>query len=101
MTPADMESGELRGVRLQSGVRVCVGRSGSEYFAVCEECPHSGFPLSNGTLLDGGVLECGWHGARFAIADGAVLAGPAREPVKRFRVVVEDGFVFVGDSSGS
>lgn len=92
---ADFDDGELRAVTLVSGTRVCVGRSGGEYFAVCEKCPHSGFPLSQGVVRPGGVLECGWHGATFSILDGAVLSGPATEAVRRFEVAVHDGAVWV------
>jgi len=98
---ADFEDGELRSARLSSGERVCIGRSGGTYFAVCDECPHAGFPMSQGTVQPGGVLECGWHGATFRIADGAVIDGPATDAVRTFPVVVRDGAVFVGVSSGN
>ena len=36
-----------------------------------------------------GVVSCPCHGSRFAVADGAVVRGPARQPLRRVPVVVE------------
>lgn len=41
--------------------------------AVMSTCMHLGGPLE----LKDGEFVCGWHGARFACADGACLRGPA------------------------
>ncbi len=95
VTDATLAAGELRAARLADGTPICVGNSDGLLFAVRDECPHSAFPLSNGTLLAGGVLECGWHGAHFDCRTGAVLEGPAEDPLVRFEVRAEDGGVFV------
>ena len=92
---ATLTVGELRAARLANGTPLCIGNSDGQYFAVRDECPHSAFPLSNGTLLAGGVLECGWHGAHFDCRTGAVLEGPADDPLVRFDVRAENGGVFV------
>jgi 3-phenylpropionate/trans-cinnamate dioxygenase ferredoxin subunit len=87
--------GELRAVHLADGTPVCVGNADGQLFAVRDECPHSAFPLSNGTLLPGARLECGWHGAQFDCRTGAVLEGPADEPLVRYEVRSDAGGVFV------
>jgi 3-phenylpropionate/trans-cinnamate dioxygenase ferredoxin subunit len=87
--------GELRAAHLADGTPVCVGNADGHLFAVRDECPHSAFPLSNGTLLPGARLECGWHGAQFDCRTGAVLEGPADEPLVRYDVRSDAGGIFV------
>jgi nitrite reductase/ring-hydroxylating ferredoxin subunit len=42
------------------------------------------------------VIECPWHGARFACATGTVLQGPCTDDIPTFPVRVIDGVVFIG-----
>jgi nitrite reductase/ring-hydroxylating ferredoxin subunit len=58
------------------------------FCATQAECTHQGGPLSEGKL-DGTTVTCPWHGAQFNVCTGAVLRGPAAEPVKTYRVIVE------------
>ena len=41
-------------------------------FAVDNRCPHMGFPLDRGTV-QGGILTCHWHHARFDLASGGTF----------------------------
>ena len=34
-------------------------------------------------------MTCPWHGAQFNVCTGAVLRGPAQDPLKTYRVVVD------------
>ena len=43
-------------------------------------CTHKGGPLNEGTL-DGSTVTCPWHGSRFDVCCGAVVRGPAVEPL--------------------
>ncbi|MGH7655318.1 MAG: Rieske (2Fe-2S) protein [Gemmatimonadaceae bacterium] len=95
VTDDTIAAGELRATRLSDGTPICVGNADGQLFAVRDECPHSAFPLSNGTLLAGARLECGWHGAQFDCRTGAVLGGPAEDPLVRHEVRAMDGGVFV------
>lgn len=91
----DVPPGTLRAVTLSSGARVCLANVDGEVVAVRDLCPHQAFPLSEGTLLPGGVLECAWHGARFDCRSGAVLEPPAEEPLTHHAVTVRDGMIYV------
>ena len=55
------------------------------------KCTHRGGPLSEGKL-DGSTVTCPWHRTQFNVSTGAVLRGPATEPIKTYRVIVEGGF---------
>jgi nitrite reductase/ring-hydroxylating ferredoxin subunit len=48
-------------------------------------CTHRGGPLNEGAL-DGSTVTCPWHGAQFNVCTGAVLRGPAQQPIKTYRV---------------
>lgn len=90
----DVVAGQLVRATLPGGQALCVGRHGGTWFAVKDHCPHAEYPLSEGTLYANGELECCWHGARFDCLSGAVLRGPAEEPLVRYEVVERDGALY-------
>ena len=51
-------------------------------------CTHKQGPLSEGSL-DSTTVTCPLHGARFNVWTGAVLHGPARDPLNTYRVTVD------------
>ena len=51
-------------------------------------CPHRQGPLNEGTF-DGSVVTCPWHGSQFDVRTGAVLRGPATDPLMTYRVTVD------------
>lgn len=83
-------------VTTSSGVRICLARAEGRVHAVSDTCPHADFPLSEGSVLPGGILECVWHGAQFRLATGEVLRGPATDPAERYEVREEEGRILVG-----
>ena len=58
------------------------------FCATQARCTHRQGPLSEGTL-DGSTVTCALHGAQFNVWTGAVLRGPAKDPLKTYRVTVE------------
>ncbi len=49
------------------------------YYAMDDVCTHDGGPVAEG-VLDGDVIECPRHGARFNVKSGAALCLPATSP---------------------
>ncbi len=95
---ADAETiapGELRAVSIADGTKLCVGNANGLWFVAPDACPHAAFPLSSGTLLDDGTLQCGWHGARFDCRSGAIVEGPAADPLVCWTVRVATDGVWV------
>jgi 3-phenylpropionate/trans-cinnamate dioxygenase ferredoxin subunit len=92
----DVAEGELVSVRSPTGEPVCLVRHKGEILAVSDCCTHSEFPISDGSLRADGSLECTWHGALFDCRTGAVLKGPAEDPLPVYAVKVEGGKVLVG-----
>jgi glycine/D-amino acid oxidase-like deaminating enzyme/nitrite reductase/ring-hydroxylating ferredoxin subunit/DMSO/TMAO reductase YedYZ heme-binding membrane subunit len=62
------------------------------FFATSNTCSHQGGPLCEGQLADG-VIQCPWHGSRFDVKTGKVVAGPASRPVRVYQTRVRNGQV--------
>jgi len=58
------------------------------FCATQARCTHRQGPLTEGSL-DGSTVTCPLHGAQFNVWTGAVLRGPARDPLKTYAVTVE------------
>ena len=94
----DVPNGTLLAVTLPGGEAVCVANVGGEVRAFTDRCPHAAFPMSAGELLADGTVLCAWHGARFDARTGAVVEGPACDPLAVFAVRVAGGEIFVEGS---
>ncbi len=70
-----------------AGQSIAIFNLGGTYYAIENTCPHRGGPLAEGVLAGEEVI-CPWHGSRFNVKTGAVLAPPARQGVKSFPVRV-------------
>ena len=86
-TPAEIGSGEMKGVDLQ-GSSVGVANVDGKYFAFSNACPNLGCVLTDGTL-EGMVLTCRTHGSQFDLASGHVISGPATGRIRTYRVQVD------------
>lgn len=67
---------------------VAVFHVGGRYYAMDDVCTHDGGPVAEGEL-EGDVIECPRHGARFNVRTGAALTLPAVSPVPTHRVRIE------------
>jgi nitrite reductase/ring-hydroxylating ferredoxin subunit/uncharacterized membrane protein len=77
------------------GVPVVVARcAGGEICAIAATCTHLGGPLDEGER-DGDTITCPWHGSRFDLRTGEVLAAPAVFPEPRYEARTHDGRVEV------
>ena len=86
---ADLPPGQI-GLVVVDGDDVAVYNIAGKFYATDNYCTHADGPLNEG-YLDGYSVVCPWHDSCFDVRDGSVLRGPAREPVKAYRVVVEGG----------
>ena len=91
--PAPLEENEFRISEVPPGSVLLLGDVAvfnveGGFCATQARCPHRQGPLSEGTL-DGSTVRCPLHGAQFNVWTGAVLRGPATEPLETYRVIVE------------
>ena len=72
--------------------RIGIARVDNSLFAFDDlcTCPGRPCPLSGG-LLTGTTVMCQCHGSRFDITTGAVVDGPATEPLRTYVVREVDG----------
>lgn len=84
---ADLKPGHIRRVEV-AGQGVAVYNVDGRFYATQEACTHRGGPLSEGQL-DETTVVCPWHASCFDITTGAVLVGPATEPLRTYRVVID------------
>jgi nitrite reductase/ring-hydroxylating ferredoxin subunit len=85
--PGDLEPGDVIKVDV-GGQEVAVYDVDGNFYATQAHCTHQGGPLNEGEM-DGRIVTCPWHGSRFDVSTGAVVRGPARDPLKTYRVVIE------------
>ena len=88
-----LKDGQFRVSEVPPGSAVLVGdvavfNVAGSFCATQAKCTHRGGPLNEGHL-DGSTVTCPWHGTQFNVCTGAVLRGPATEPVKSYRVIVD------------
>ena len=91
--PTVRKSGEFRMNEVPPGSALLVGavavfNVGGSVCATQAKCTHRGGPLDEGPL-DGSTVTCPWHKSQFNVCTGAVLRGPAQEPLKTYRVILD------------
>jgi 3-phenylpropionate/trans-cinnamate dioxygenase ferredoxin subunit len=76
---------------LQAVGEIAVARLADGSFAAFDdECTHEECPLSEGELESDRVV-CYCHSSEFDVRTGAVLRGPATEPIQVYETRVADG----------
>ena len=90
---SDLAEGEVIGVEV-AGHSIALYAADGNLFATDNICTHAYACLSDG-WLDGEVIECPLHAARFDIRSGKVLDPPATEDLKTYPVRIVDGEIQV------
>jgi naphthalene 1,2-dioxygenase ferredoxin component len=90
---ADLAEGEVIGAEV-AGRSIALYDTDGNLFATDNICTHAYACLSDG-WLDGEVIECPLHAARFDIRTGKVLDPPATEDLKTYPVRIVDGEIQV------
>ena len=76
----DVAAGQMRAFDV-AGTKVDVANAGGHLYALENTCTHRGCSLASGKL-DGTTVTCPCHGSQFDVTSGAVLRGPATQPVR-------------------
>ena len=69
---------------------VAVFNVGGSLYATQAACTHAEGPLNEG-VLEGTCITCPWHDSQFDVITGQVLRGPAKQPLKTYRVTISNG----------
>jgi 3-phenylpropionate/trans-cinnamate dioxygenase ferredoxin subunit len=81
-------AGDLKAFEID-GVKVAVANVDGTLHAFGNVCTHRQCPLAKGDL-EGTTVTCPCHGSQFDVTTGAVLSGPAEDPVPSYLVRIED-----------
>lgn len=76
------------------GQGIALFRTKEGIFATENTCTHAGGSLCDG-FLEGGVVTCPMHGAKFDVRTGQVVGPPATKPVRSYRTRVSGDSVEV------
>ena len=80
------------GVGRSKETRITLANVAGTLYAIDDTCTHRGCSLGDGKL-DGSTVQCACHGSRFDVTSGAVVLGPAEDPVRSYPVHVATGEV--------
>lgn len=100
---SDIVDGQAKGFTFGSGLHqlnVLVARQGNQAFAYVNSCPHVGTPLDwqpdRFMSVDGLMLQCATHGARFLIENGLCIHGPCKgESLQPLTLQITDGQISI------
>ena len=70
---------------------IAVARSNGTLYAFSDICTHRHCNLANGGEIEGSTIECECHGSVFDMGTGAVVEGPATEPIETYGINEDDG----------
>jgi len=90
---SDIPEGDFAQAEID-GALVAVFNVGGQFYAIDDVCTHDGGGLAGGAV-EGDVVICPRHGARFCLRTGAALTPPAYEPVRTYETRIIDGVVEV------
>jgi len=85
----DLGPNQMKPVEVEGKKILLVNLNGT-FYAIGNKCTHLGCMLSSGKLKDE-TVQCGCHGAVFDVKKGNVVKGPAKEPVPKYDLKVENG----------
>lgn len=74
------------GIILDDPQVVVTQPTAGEFVGFSSICTHAGCPVADVT---NGTINCTCHGSKYAIADGAVVSGPAPSPLPPVAVTVD------------
>ena len=91
---SDIPPGKMQKVTID-GKEILVVNIDGRYHAIDDTCTHAGASLSEGAL-DGSIITCGWHGAKFDCKTGKLSAFPAKiRDISSYNVVIESENLFL------
>lgn len=89
----EIPKNKMRVFRVE-GYEILVVNVEGELYAFENRCPHMGYPLYLGSL-EGKVLTCGFHYAKFDVSTGRSLGQVTQEPLRMFKVKIQSSSMLV------
>jgi len=93
---SDVKAGDSLCVDCE-GERVAIFNDGGKLYAISDQCPHAGGPLSGG-FIENGRVTCPWHGWSFDLDPDKT--DPPNDMICKYRVHIEGDDVKLEKVSG-
>jgi nitrite reductase/ring-hydroxylating ferredoxin subunit len=91
---SDIPAGKMQKVTVD-GKDILVANINGNFYACDDTCTHSGASLTEG-VLEGNIITCGWHGAKFNCTNGKLEKFPAKiGDLKSYKTIIEADNLFV------
>lgn len=90
----DVGEGELKKVML-GNEPVALFKVDGKFYATTNICAHEQCELDENHAIHGDIVECTCHGSQYEIKTGANVLPPASEPLKTYKLTIENGDVYV------
>jgi 3-phenylpropionate/trans-cinnamate dioxygenase ferredoxin subunit len=90
----ELENGDRWFVEI-GGLPIVVFKIAQQVFAIADTCSHDDAPLGDGEV-QGYVIACPRHGARFDVRTGKALSLPAVVDIPAYPVRIRDGQIEIG-----
>ncbi len=93
---ADLSPGSSKCLTV-NGKALSLANIKGKYYCIDNACTHAEGPMCEGEIgaSDEYSVTCPWHGSVFDYRDGKVLNGPAREPIRTYKVTEKGGELFI------
>lgn len=75
--------------------QIAVVRIKDEVYAFAPICTHRAAPLVDGAVTWKRTILCPWHLGTFSLRSGSAMAGPPRESLETYPVVIEHGVAYL------
>ena len=92
----ELEEGKGKKIAINNGQELALFKISGKVYAIQENCPHQGGPLSDGEV-EGTVVMCPWHGMTYDLTTGKAAPEAWNHDfnVKTYNVKVEGDNVMV------
>jgi nitrite reductase/ring-hydroxylating ferredoxin subunit len=90
---SELSPGEMKWVAVDRR-RLLVANVDGRFYALDDICGHQRVPLSSGTL-EGHIVECPLHFARYDVRSGRLVDGPLAENVAVYETRIDGDTVYV------
>jgi nitrite reductase/ring-hydroxylating ferredoxin subunit len=90
---SELAPGEIR--RVPVSPPIALYNVDGEFYATSDQCSHQRASLSADGVLEGDVVQCRWHWAKFCVKNGSVVERPAKKPLACYDVRIEDDVIYV------
>lgn len=89
----DIPPGQCKAIVVDDRMIALVNVDG-EFYAIDNVCTHAFALLSEGRV-EGDLIQCPLHAARFNVRTGEAVSPPACEPLQTYEVHVQDGAILI------